>query len=175
MSWWRIVVRVPDGIEDFACGVVVCLRMSSKLSLKLCWAGIFHPEEVVRLEVLTETGGFNRSKAMVDVVKEMNVGAEFDAEFFEELRGEVEVALGGPEGFGGRPRSAEFVGLTDFWGLRSWRRRRGRRPGRGRRGSPRPCACGRSRGLRRCRLRWRGCLNEAALAGLAAEEVGAGC
>ena len=69
---------------------------------------------MIGLEGLAEARGFDRGEAVVDVVEKMDVGAEFDAEFFEELRGEVEVALGGPEGFGRQAALGWLVGLAGF-------------------------------------------------------------
>jgi hypothetical protein len=69
---------------------------------------------VVGLEGFAEARGFDRSEAMVDIVEEMNVGAEFDAEFFEERWGEVEIAFCRPEALRGEAALCRFVGLAGF-------------------------------------------------------------
>ena len=110
------VVGVPEGVEDFAGrdggGGVSADELEA--SLEFGGAGVFEPEEVVRLEGFAKAGGFDGGEAVVDVVEEVDVGAELEAEFLEEGGDEVEVALGGPEGFLGQSALGRFVGLTGF-------------------------------------------------------------
>ena len=153
------VVGVPDGVEDFAYGDGCCGVVADEFEafLQFGGAGVFEPEEVVGLEGFAEARGFDGGEAVVDVVEEMDVGAEFDAEFFEERGGEVEVAFGGPEGFGGEAALGGFVGLAGFGDSVA-----GGDAGDSGLGADGEVAfgdvlAGRSRGLRRCRLRWRGC------------------
>ncbi len=79
------IVCIPDGVEDLAGsdwggGV---LADDLEAFLQLGGAGIFHPEEVVGLEGLAETRGLDRGETVMDVVEQVDVGAEFDAEPFE--------------------------------------------------------------------------------------------
>ena len=67
-----------------AMGVVVWLADELEAFLQLGRAGIFHPEEVVRLERFAEACGFDGGEAMVDVVQEVEVFAELDAQLFKE-------------------------------------------------------------------------------------------
>ena len=76
------IVAVPDGVEDLAGsdgrGGVLADELEALLQLRR--AGIFHPEEVIGLERLAEARGLDRREPVMDVVQQMDVGAEFDAE-----------------------------------------------------------------------------------------------
>jgi hypothetical protein len=108
------VVAIPDGVEDFAGGEGDGGVLADELEafLELGGAGIFEPEQVVGFERFAEARGFDGGEAVVDVVQEVQVGAEVGAELFEEFGDVVEVALGRPERFGWEAAFGGFVGLA---------------------------------------------------------------
>src|SRR5260370_16273468 len=57
---------------------------------------------MVRLELLSETGGLDGREAVMCIVEEVEVGAEFFAQAFEQAGDEIEVELGAPGVFGWR-------------------------------------------------------------------------
>src|SRR6266567_4301102 len=67
------VMRVPDGIEDFAyCnrrGGMFPNHLETFLQLRGCW--VFHPEEVKRLQLLAKPSCLNWCQSMMAVVKQV--------------------------------------------------------------------------------------------------------
>src|SRR5229473_3761656 len=57
---------------------------------------------MVRLELFAEAGGFDRRKAVMRVVEQVEVGAEFLAQTFEQAGDKIEVELGAPRIFSWR-------------------------------------------------------------------------
>src|SRR3978361_1339180 len=105
------VVGVPEGVEDFAGrdGGDGVLADEAEGFLIFCGGGVLHPEEVMGFELFAEAGW-----AVVYVVEEMQVVADGFADRVEELGGEVEIALCGPEALAGEAAFGGFGGLVAF-------------------------------------------------------------
>ncbi len=104
-------VRVPNGVEDFADserrgGV---LADDAETFLEFGGDGVFEPEEMIRLETFAKARRFDGSEAVMCVVKQVNVVAEFQAKGFEELWDMQQIFFGGPDIF---RRQAFFGGLV---------------------------------------------------------------
>ncbi len=69
------LLAVEDRVEDFADRERRrrVLADQPEALLQFRRSRIFQPEEMVRLEVFAETGGFNRRQAMMDIVQQMHV------------------------------------------------------------------------------------------------------
>src|SRR6266404_6175188 len=98
------LLAIVDGVEDFADGERRggVAANQAKTFLQLGRRGIFEPEEMIWLELFTEAGGFDGREAVMRIVEEVKVGAEFPAQAFEQAGDEIEVELGAPGVFGWR-------------------------------------------------------------------------
>src|SRR5258708_40332004 len=98
------MLAIVDGVEDFADGERRggVGENEAKTFLQLGRRGIFEPEEMIWLERFTEAGGFDGREAVMRIVEEVKVGAEFPAQAFEQAGDEIEVELGAPGVFGWR-------------------------------------------------------------------------
>src|SRR5271168_3485184 len=67
------VVRVPDGVEDFADGDGCSGVFTDELEAFLMFGGggVFEPEKMKVLEFFAETRRFNRREAMMAVVEQV--------------------------------------------------------------------------------------------------------
>ncbi len=164
-SWIRLVAII-DAVEDFADGNrrrrVLPDRAESLLELGR--DRVFHPEEMIRLEALPEPRGLDRPQPVMDVVEQLNSGAELAPEPLEEDRRELEIRFGAPGALRRQPaalgRLVLAAGLGDAVarapgpGPRTAREWLDTRPWRGRPPpSPSPRASRRWRGRRRARPR----------------------
>src|SRR5467141_2089582 len=105
------LLAIEDGVEDFADserrGGVAANQ--AKTFLQLGGSGIFEPEKMVRLELFAEAGGFDGGEAVMRVMEQVKVGAEFLAQALEQTRDKIEVKLRAPQIFDGR---VFFCGLV---------------------------------------------------------------
>ena len=101
-------VRVPDGVEDLADGQRRgrVLANDAEAFLQFCRDCIFEPEEVIGLEALSEARGFDGSEAVVNVVEQVKIVAEFQAQRFEQFGNMKEIFFGRPDIF----RRQTFLG-----------------------------------------------------------------
>src|SRR5467141_1322112 len=97
------LLAIEDGVEDFADserrGGVAANQ--AKTFLQLGGSGIFEPEEMIGLEFFAEAGGFDGRKAMMYIVEQGKLRAEFFAQAFEQPGHEIHVQLGTPRAFEG--------------------------------------------------------------------------
>src|SRR5882672_9179164 len=97
------LLAIVDGIEDFTDGEGRggVAADQAKTFLQLGGRGIFEPEEMIGLEFFAEAGGFDGRKAMVHIVEQGKLRAEFLAQAFEQAGHEIHVQLGAPGAFEG--------------------------------------------------------------------------
>src|SRR5579862_510086 len=78
-------LRVPDRIEDLAGrdGGRRMLTDHSEAFLQLCRHRVFHPEEMIWLELLTQPCRLNRSKPVMTVVQKVDIVTEMLSHPFE--------------------------------------------------------------------------------------------
>src|SRR4029077_5568985 len=98
------LLAIEDGVENFADGERRggVAANQAKTLLQLGGGGIFEPEEMVRLELFAEAGGFDGREAVMRVMEQVEVGTKFLAQAFEQAGDEIEVELGAPRIFSGR-------------------------------------------------------------------------
>src|ERR1700722_835814 len=104
------IVRVPDGVEDFADSDGGGVAGSDDLAAISHFGGgwIFEPEKMKWFEFFPETRSFNGSEAMVAVVEQVQIVAEGFADACEELGHVTKIGFSGPFVFRGQ---AAFGGL----------------------------------------------------------------
>jgi len=122
-------------------------------------AWVFKPEKMIRLQGFIKPGSFDLCQAMVRVMQQVDVRAQFGTKLFEQARHEVQVFFGRPQAFGREAALGRFLRHSTLVDAiaRSDARYSGLRE---RRGSPHPCAASPSPRFRGCRLRLRGCRQE---------------
>ncbi len=111
------MVAIIDAVEHFADGNRGrrVLPDGAESLLELGGHGVFHPEQMIRLEALAEAGGLDRAQPVMDVVEELNLGSELAPEAFEEHRRELEIGLSAPGAL--RRQPAALGGLVVAAGL----------------------------------------------------------
>ena len=117
---------------------------------------VLDPEHAQRLERLAEPRRLDRREAVVHVVQQVEVEAEFLAQRFEKLRRVIEVFLRRPHGLDRQALLGRLVAARRPSARRRPCRGPARPPARGSPCSPAPCARRPNRPPRRCRRRWRG-------------------
>ena len=92
------LLAIPDAVENFADGDRRDRMLANQPEAGLVFRGrgVFHPEQAIRLDRFAETRGFDRRQAVVDVMQQMRIEAEFVAHGFEEFRHEVEILFRRP-------------------------------------------------------------------------------
>src|SRR5215470_6453199 len=81
------IVSLPDGVEHFASGDR-CSRVLAnepESFLQLCRNRIFHPEEMKRLQLFSQTRSFDWRQSVVTIMQEMDVLAASLADSLKQL------------------------------------------------------------------------------------------